>query len=144
MLSRFSRVSPPGSSVHGILRARILEWVVMSYWGSFLPRDLTQVFWGSCFAGGFFTSEPLGKPLCIDFVAVVSCSVVSDSLWPPWTVARQASLSMNFPDKNTGVGCHCLLQGIFLSQGLNPQLLHWQVGGFCTVEPLGKPPYISL
>ena len=48
----------------------------------------------------------------------------------PWTVARQASLSWNFPGKNTGVGCHCLLQVIFPTQGLNPHLpclLHWQV-----------------
>ena len=36
----------------------------------------------------------------------------------------------NFPDKNTGVGCHFLLQGFFLTQGWNPHLLnplHWQV-----------------
>ena len=35
------------------------------------------------------------------------------------------------PGKNTGVGCHALLQGIFPTQGLNPHLLcllHWQVG----------------
>ena len=32
----------------------------------------------------------------------------------------------DFPGKNTGVGCHCLLQGIFLTQGLNLCLLHWQ------------------
>ena len=43
-------------------------------------------------------------------------SVVSDSV-TPWTVARQASLSMGFPGKNTGVGCHALLQGIFPTQG---------------------------
>ena len=42
-----------GSSVHGILRARILEWVAMPFSrGSSRPRDLTQV---SCTAGGFFT-----------------------------------------------------------------------------------------
>ena len=28
--------------------------------------------------------------------------------------------------KNTGVGCYSLLQGIFLTQGLNPHLLNWQ------------------
>ena len=32
----------------------------------------------------------------------------------------------DFPDKNTRVGCHFLLQGIFPTQGLNPCLLHWQ------------------
>ena len=31
---------------------------------------------------------------------------------------------MDFPGKNTGVGCHSLLQGIFLTQGSNPGLLH--------------------
>ena len=37
-------------------------------------------------------------------------------------------LSMGFPrpGKNTGVGCHFLLQGIFLTQGWNSCLLHWQ------------------
>ena len=32
------------------------------------------------------------------------------------------------PGKNTGVGSHGLLWGIFLTQGLNLHLLHWQVG----------------
>ena len=31
----------------------------------------------------------------------------------------------DFPDKNTRVGCHFLLQGVFLTQGSNPHLLHW-------------------
>ena len=45
--------SPPGSSVHGILQARILEWVIMpSSRGSSQPRDGTQV---SRIAGRFFT-----------------------------------------------------------------------------------------
>ena len=42
----------------------------------------------------------------------------------PQTVARQAPPSWDFPVKNTGVGCHLLLQGIFLTQGSNPGLLH--------------------
>ena len=41
----------------------------------------------------------------------------------PWTVACEAPLSMGFPSKNTGVGCHFLLQGIFPTQGLNSHLL---------------------
>ena len=44
--------NPPGSSVHGILQARILEWVAISFSrGSSRPRDQTQV---SCIAGRFF------------------------------------------------------------------------------------------
>ena len=51
---------PPGS-VHGILQARILEQVAMpSSRGSSPPRDQTCI---SCIAGGFFTTEPPGKPL---------------------------------------------------------------------------------
>ena len=38
----------------------------------------------------------------------------------PWTVAHQDPLSMGFSSKNTEVGCHALLQEIFLTQGLNP------------------------
>ena len=45
--------SPPGSSVHGILQARILEWVFMpSSRGSSQPRDWTLLY---CNASGFFT-----------------------------------------------------------------------------------------
>ena len=44
---------PPCSCVHGILQARILEWVVIPFSrGSSWPRDQTPV---SCIAGGFFT-----------------------------------------------------------------------------------------
>ena len=57
----------------------------------------------------------------------------------PWAAARQAPLSMGFPPgKNTGVGCHVLLQGILPTQGSNLCLLHWQVGSFPLVSP-GKP-----
>ena len=45
--------SPPGSSVHGILLVRILEWVAISFSrSSSLSRNWTQV---SCIAGRFFT-----------------------------------------------------------------------------------------
>ena len=45
--------SPPGSSVHGVLQARMLEWVAVLFSrGSSQPRDQTQV---SRIAGGFFT-----------------------------------------------------------------------------------------
>ena len=41
--------SPPGCSVHGILQARILEWVaIFSYRGSFQPRDQTHICYVSC------------------------------------------------------------------------------------------------
>jgi len=52
--------SPPGSSVHGISQARILEWVAISFSrGSSQPRVWAHL---SCLAGGFFIPEPPGKP----------------------------------------------------------------------------------
>ena len=55
--------SLPDSFVHGILQARILEWVAMpSSRGSSLPRDQACISCVSHIAGGFFTAEPLGKP----------------------------------------------------------------------------------
>ena len=40
-----------------------------------------------------------------------------------WTVAYQSPLSMGFSRQEYWSGCHALLQGIFLTQGLNPHLL---------------------
>ena len=62
--------SPPSSSVHGILQARTLEWVVMpSSRGSSQPRDQTRVF---CIAGRFFTTEPSGKPISFLYEDVIN------------------------------------------------------------------------
>ena len=50
--------SPPGSSVHEILQARILVWVSMpSSRGSSRPRDQTQVSLAPALAGGFLTTS---------------------------------------------------------------------------------------
>ena len=79
--------SPPGSSVHGILQARILECVAISFSrGSSQPRDRARV---SYIEGGFFTAEPPEKPP----QSVQSLSHV----WlfvTPWAAACQASLSV--------------------------------------------------
>ena len=55
--------NPPGSSVHGILQARILEWAAISFSkGAFQPRDQTWVSWiagGNAIptgGGNFFTN----------------------------------------------------------------------------------------
>ena len=56
--------SPPGSSVHEIFLARILEWVaISSSRGSFSSRDRTSCVY--CIAREFFTAESLGKPSLI-------------------------------------------------------------------------------
>ena len=50
----------------------------------------------------------------------VSPSVMSDSLQPRGLKPARLVGPWNFPGKNTGVGCHFLLQGIFPTQELNP------------------------
>ena len=48
---------------------------------------------------------------------------------------KSSALASGFFAKYTRVGCHALLQGIFLTQGLNPcllSLLHWQGGSLLT------------
>ena len=56
--------SPPGSSVHGILYVRLLEWVVISSSrGSSQLRDWTHVSYTLCIAGGFFTTMSPSKPI---------------------------------------------------------------------------------
>ena len=59
----------------------------------------------------------------------------------PWTVTLRLLCPRDSPGKNTGVGCHTLLLGIFLTQGCNPSLLcllYWQVGSL-PLAPPGKP-----
>ena len=47
------------------------------------------------------------------------------------------------PGKNTGVGCHFLLQGTFLTQGLTLHLLHWQVDSL-PLSHLGSPAFLYM
>ena len=53
------------------------------------------------------------------------CLVMSDCDLMDF-VTHQVLFPRNFQGKNTGVGSHFLLQGIFPTQGLNPCLLHWE------------------
>ena len=56
--------------------------------------------------------------------AMLSHSVMSDSLQPMDYSPLGSYVHGDFPGKNAGVGCHVLLQGIFPTQGLNPGLSH--------------------
>ena len=66
-----------------------------------------------------------------------SLQVLSDSFATQQTVAARLLCPQDFPSKNTGVGCHFLLQEIFLTQGQNLYLLQWRMDSF-TTEPPGK------
>ena len=67
---------------------------------------------------------PLRILLSISMWVSDGCSVMSDSLRPLWIVASPVPLCMEFLGENTEAGSHPLLQGIFLTQGWNPGLLH--------------------
>ena len=72
--------SLPGSSVHGILQARILEWAAISFsMGSSRPRDQTCI---SCITGRFFTTEPPGKPSSEGARSLFSTTDMDHSYWP--------------------------------------------------------------
>ena len=91
--------STPGSSVHGILQARMLEWVA-NPWGFPNPGIKPVSLMSPALAGEFFTTSATWEAqfICIFYIyiydyAVLSRSVVSDSAIP-WAGVRQASLSM--------------------------------------------------
>ena len=94
-----------------------------------ISRDQTPV---SCIAGGFFTiwatreaSNFARSWLCCNRMYMcVSCSVVSNSLRTHGLEPTRFLCPWDFPGKNTGVGFHSLLQGIFPTQGSNLGLVH--------------------
>ena len=120
-----------GSSVHGILQARILEWVAILFSrGTSQPRDWT---WVSCITCRFFTVwATRGAQFSSSWIHLLSicCAVLfCVTLWtsPTWLLYSRDS-----PGKNTRVGFHALLQGILPTQGLNLCLLRLLAGGFFT------------
>ena len=54
------------------------------------------------------------------------CSVESNSFQPHTQLSARLLCPWDSPDKNTGVACHFLLQGVFLTQESNLSLLYWQ------------------
>ena len=90
----------------------------------FLPRaefesQSSSTFWVRCVC------------VCVCVRACWVGSVVSNSLHPLDCSPPGSSVPRDSPGKNTGVGCHALLQGIFPTQGWNPLLsclLRWQEG----------------
>ena len=110
-----------------ILQVRILEWIAMPLGYLPNPRMEPTSFMSLALAGGFFTTSTtwedpllphlwaglsLASQSCLTLCSPIDCSL-SDS-----------SVRGDSPGKNTGVGCHALLQEIFLVQGWNPGLPH--------------------
>ena len=105
-----------------------------------------QVALGSCFQFPLmviYTSNPQLYFNHFSMYAHVCARMLSGILLfaTPWTVAARLLCSWDFPGKDTGVGCHFLLQGIFLTQRSNPHflcLLHWRADSF-SLSHLGSP-----
>ena len=140
------------SLIHRILGEVLEDKFWFPYW--FMEVGKTGQYWGSlglrfliCKMGLIFTylvelswetneiniSSKLLDLECVQCVQPLSRVRLCDPV-----DCSQASLSMAFPREDTGVGCHCLLQGIFPTQGLNPRLLHRQADSL-PLAPPGKP-----
>ena len=78
--------------------------------------------------------------LCSFFLSTCVCypSAMSNALQPHGLQPTRLLCPWNFPGKNTGMGCHFLLQGIFPTYRSNPHLLHhlhWQADSLPLVPP---------
>ena len=96
----------PGSSVHGIFQARVLEWGAIAF---FMPLILRG-----------FPGDSAVKSLLANAGVLVTQS--SSTLLDP--IDCRLLCAWNFPGKNTGVGSHFFLQRIFPTQGSNLGLPH--------------------
>ena len=114
------------------MRQRIFLWVHMfisvsqrcSKCGSGWFRSIGRVS-GTLLVHNVFL-KALGKSKSRGVHGCFCCSVAQSSptLCNPMTMATRLLCPWDSPGKNTGVGCHSLLQGIFLTQGSNLGLLH--------------------
>ena len=86
-----------------------------------------------------------GFHLSVSACESVSHSVMSDSLRPHGLepASRGSSVHVDSLGKNTGVGCHALLQGIFPTQVSNPGLLHCRQVPY-HLSHQGSPPLPTL
>ena len=128
--------SPPGSSVHGIFQARILEWVDTSFSrGIFLSQGSNPhlLHWQVDSLTLSHQGSPYGL-VCTKLLSHVQISVI------PWTLACQAPPSMGFPRKEYWLGCHFLLQRIFPTQRSNLGLLYCRQTLYC-LSHQGSPIY---
>ena len=101
--------SPPGSSIHGILQARILEWVAISFPGDLCNPGIESS--SPALQADALTSEPAGKPWIYNVCpkSLLSCP----TLRPHGLQAPRLPCPSDSPGKNTGVGNRTLFQGIF-------------------------------
>jgi len=155
--------SLPGFSIQGILQARTLEWVAISFSNAGKWKVKVQLLSRVRLLVTPWTAAHQAPPSMgfsrQEYWSGVPFPAPGDLPDPgiePGSPALQALPSelrcygleptrllcpRDSPGKNTGVDCHALLQGIFPIQGLDPHLLpllHWQAGSL-PQRHLGKP-----
>ena len=119
--------SPLGSSVPGILQARILEWVAISFSNAWKwkvkVKSLSCVWllvtpWTAAYQAPpslglsrqeYWSGLPSPSPMQASEKWKWSRSAVSDSWWPHGLQPTRLLRPWDFPGKSTRVGCHCLL-----------------------------------
>ena len=91
--------NPPGSSVHGILQARILELVVISLsTGSSWHRDQVHISCVSCIAGGFLTTWAIGETHSppLPFQLILDCMKLQKTLDCSLLVSHQLCVGNSY------------------------------------------------
>ena len=74
----------------------------------------------------------------LSLLLLFSYQLYQTLLHPDGLLPTRLLCPWDFPGKNTEVGCHFLLQGTSLTQGLSLCLLYWQVDSF-PLSPQGRP-----
>ena len=128
-------VDLPCNSIISFLGMKPKEWKMYIY-----TKMWTQIFRGALFTMVKTWKQPK-RPSPNEWNACMLSHLSCVWLFAtPWTAACQARCPWDPPGKSTAVGSHFLLQGILLTQGLNPCLLchlHWQAGSL-PLAPPGK------
>ena len=93
------------------------------------------VMWGHFWTSLCSGFSPMLTPL---HACMLSCFIHVRLFVIPWTVARQAPLSIGFPRQEYWSGLHFLLQEIFQTLGSNPCLLRWQADSL-PLSHVGSP-----
>ena len=114
---------------------KVSGWFPFGYFHSALDSILFCLSMNTFFSSCYIKSSCQAVVWPWLYICMLSCSLVADSFWyyglypasllPPWD-----------PPGNTGVGCHLLLQGIFLIQELNlsPYIGKWILYHWATRE----------
>ena len=120
----------PGCSVHGILQARILEWITMyPSRGSSQPRVWTHIFQSPALAGGFFTSGTTWEVFINSISSVqFSHTVMSDSLRPHESQHARPPCPSPTPgvhsdSRSSSQGCHPAISSSVVPFSSCPQSL---------------------